>query len=143
MSVVLKELNESNEGRFNKLFNKSPVIIYYYMDGCFWCEKFSPIWNKFSKKKMKNLIVIKVESNNRHLLPFESNISGYPTINLYNNGKELGSFNDERTVENLVNFVNKKNILKNNRSVKKNKRLKKSTKKNKRSARKNNRYTKK
>jgi thioredoxin-like negative regulator of GroEL len=112
--VKFKELNAKNSASFNKLFSKNPVIIYYYMKGCPWCVRLDPIWRKFKNvahMSNKQLIVIKVETQNKELLSFEPDANMFPTIKLYNKGKELSTFEEERSVDNLVNFVKAHNLL--------------------------------
>jgi len=112
--VKYNELNDNNATGFNNLFSKHPVIIYYYMDGCPWCVRLDPIWKKFKKRahvNNKQLIVIKVESQNKRLLNFDPDANMFPTIKLYNKGKELSTFNDERSVGNLLNFLNSQKLV--------------------------------
>ena len=123
------KITQKNIRIFHSIFNKNPVIIYYYMDRCPWCDRLDPIWKKFktqAKSILPKLKVVKIENQNRDLLKFDSGVFSFPTIKLYNNGKEIAQFDEERTVNNLLNFIKKQNLasLSKRKSLKKKKSLK-------------------
>ena len=125
------EITQRNVDRFNSIFNKNHIIIYYYMDGCPWCVRLDPIWKKFktqAKSIFPKLKVVKIENQNRTLLNFDSGVFSYPTIKLYNNGKEIAQFDEERTVNNILNFIKKQNLVSLKKKRKKSLKRKKSIK---------------
>ena len=107
--------NTINE--YNK--RKGKWIVLYYANWCGFCHSLLPIWSDFEKQKNKiNKIKIEVEDFNK--LNYNPIIEGYQTINLYNNGKLIKIFKNERTLEGLNSFINERKKRSKKKSKKKN-----------------------
>ncbi len=94
-------------------FESNPTISFYYLEKCPWCIKFKPVWEKFEQAVNKNNIPVKTRSvdgadpsNEAELSKY--NIRGFPHVQMESK-KGAVVFKEDRTVDNLVNFV-KKNI---------------------------------
>jgi len=96
------------------------TIIKIYADWCMYCNLMSPEWDKMKdlleKKNMNNKPdILEIESQNIGMLDvFNKNHKGtdvklnkYPTIAKYENGK-VQYYNDERTANNMLNWILKK-----------------------------------
>lgn len=106
------KFNSSIEGAEN--MNKASLV-YYYMESCGHCKKFTPEWEKFTKKYKSNskLNMKKIENKEDKPKNHEDLVEGYPTIILdLNNDKEPIVFpsNKERSVEGLEEFLKENNI---------------------------------
>jgi thiol-disulfide isomerase/thioredoxin len=87
-------------------------LVYLHMNGCSYCRKFDPTWEKLvsqygSELRQKGVQVKSYESNDREALGFS--VAGYPTVLLVSaqSDEVAATFNDERTVSNLLRFVDK------------------------------------
>lgn len=116
-----------------RMRDKNICVVLYYMNGCFFCENMKSEWEKFESKYIKDkyCTVSKIEASNIDLLSKRPDISGYPTICKYINGKRE-DFNGERTEKALTKFV-KDSIKSKKKSVKSKKKkvTKKTSRKNK------------
>jgi thiol-disulfide isomerase/thioredoxin len=93
---------------------KSKVeLIYFYMNGCHYCDQFNPVWNMFCNKVDSNMIKTHKFSANemesqdtphRFVTEYGKDINGFPTILLKLDGK-FYMFDKERTVKSLADFI--------------------------------------
>ena len=97
--------NSNQENMNNKL-----KIINYNTNWCGYSKRFQPIWNEFTNK-MKSLkpdvdvIDMKCDNESNESKCRVPEVEGYPTVVLYD-GDKPNVFNGERSVDNLINFVN-------------------------------------
>lgn len=88
-------------------FESVPVISYFYLDGCGWCKKFNPEWDKFTKMvevEKINIVVRKVNAQEAQKEVEDENIQGFPHVHLKIGNKRI-DFEVNRTAENLMKFV--------------------------------------
>jgi protein disulfide-isomerase-like protein len=87
------------------------VIMQVYAPWCGFCKKFSPIWNAFAKEvaEASHLVVAKMDgSRNSSPMPEKFRWDAYPKVFLVKAGtQEPIHFQGNRTVENLIDFVDK------------------------------------
>jgi len=87
------------------------VIMQVYAPWCGFCKKFAPIWDTFAKEvaDASHIVVAKMDgSRNSSPLPEVFNWDAYPKVFMVKAGtKEPIHFTANRTVENLVDFVDK------------------------------------
>jgi len=118
--IVIEVENESYNmfgGDGNNLFSgigdalydaSLPSIVLFYANWCKFSREFLPTWDKMEDKvkngKMK-INVIKVDADKYKSLSDQFDIQGFPTIKLI--GKNVVTFNDGRTLENLMKFISK------------------------------------
>lgn len=77
-------------------------VFFFYHPSCGHCTAFKPAWEEIKKQ-----ISIPAKDINCADYPDKCaayNIEGYPTIIIEKQGKRT-EFNDKRTVENVVNFI--------------------------------------
>tara|TARA_B100000902_G_scaffold396513_1_gene457723 strand:+ start:2212 stop:2610 length:399 start_codon:yes stop_codon:yes gene_type:complete len=82
-------------------------LIYFYMDGCSHCEKFSPIWDQFVNQYNGPLQLKKMERKQagEELLK-KYNVNGFPMVILVDEEGNSKPFEGKRTVEELNIFTN-------------------------------------
>lgn len=109
---MLYILTKDNYNEINKILCKKKTIVLYHWNNCVHCLQLIPIWNEICKKyvKNKNINIINAELEYIYLLKkkYKKNISGFPTIIKYKNGKRFDEFHKERTIDNLNDFIIKK-----------------------------------
>jgi len=101
-----------------ELFNSSPSpsamtsdnstkLVYFYMNGCGHCNKFTPTWDKFCSANSSSIKTYKFEQAQVKKQITTYAISGFPTILLLDkNNAKIDEYNGERSVEALTSYVN-------------------------------------
>ena len=85
-----------------------PLIVLFFSDSCFYCQKMRPDWEKFKESSPINYSEIPVEQMSEyHPVKQEENIKGYPTIRLYDNGKIIKEYDGDRSHKDIMKFVKK------------------------------------
>lgn len=117
--------------QFNSLLKQGNVIVLYYANWCPHCINMKPAWNNFKSRcksddKYKHLNIAEVESEHIDNTNGVNEPQGFPTIKFYkkntsssNVPSETVDFQDERTVENLLDFTMKNSVNDNNEVVEK------------------------
>jgi hypothetical protein len=130
------------------LIKKGNTIVLYHASYCGYCKNMYPEWNKIieinDENKLCNIVSIEKEEvyNNNPKNPLKKlnkEFTGFPTIRFYK-GKNLSNnhlFEDERTKDNILNFI-KKYAIKTGGNLKKKKNTKTKKKKNKKNGKKTN-----
>ena len=105
-----------NVSALNDNMNKGLWIIWFYADWCGHCKNMEEEWSHFEKncRKNNNVNVARVRDDSINQLSNTPEINGFPTINLYNNGKSIEQYSGERNNEALMEYIN--NILKSYKS---------------------------
>ena len=92
----------------SNLLKNGDWMVLYYAEWCGHCQTMKPEWNKVVKKLKKNnnnVNIAEIESNHIDKLVNKPTIQGFPTIKMYNNGKEVANFEDERVANKMENFA--------------------------------------
>jgi len=90
--------------------NKKPVVIYFYKEGCPFCERTTPEWDKLPNYLSQNndLLVVRMNKDYYDLLQSIGDKPAlYPNIR-YVNGSHINTFKkegDERNVKNLAMWI--------------------------------------
>ena len=103
-SVIVKD--EASAMSLAKEMKNGPWVVLYYAEWCGHCSHMKPEWNKFKSSCNKNVNIGEVEHSSMDLLHKRPEIKGYPTIRMYNNNTEVGEFEQERTENKMLDFVN-------------------------------------
>lgn len=89
-------------------------LVFLYMDGCTWCDKFRPVWDELVSKHGEHLEsdmgvkLVSYERSDAAAEPLMTHVRGFPTILLVkDDGKDVVTFEDDRTVASLLAFVAK------------------------------------
>ena len=87
-------------------FGQPKELVYFYMDGCGHCKKFSPVWDQFSASYNGNLNIRKVERSNASDELNQYQIQGFPTVLLLDGNGGKKEFQGDRTIQGLNDFIN-------------------------------------
>lgn len=85
---------------------KKDTIILFYANWCGYCKTFMPIWKELKNKiNTEEYNIIEIESENLFIQKIKI-FRGYPSIFYINNNKDITiEYNDDRTIESLLNFL--------------------------------------
>lgn len=93
--------------------NGSVELIYFYMNGCHYCDQFNPVWNEFCKNVNQNMIktlrfggheIDNRDTPQRIITEYGKEIDGFPSVLLKLDDK-FYNFDRERTVRSLAEFI--------------------------------------
>ena len=74
-----------------EVINKPNAIIYFYMEGCPYCIKTTPIWNELTNQYRNKYQFFKIESQDINSnLKDRLGITGFPHFVINKNGKQMG-----------------------------------------------------
>ena len=79
--------NEAKLKKFNKMNKKGKMVVAFVATWCGHCQNLKPIWKKMEKKLKNKGTIVMIYSDFREKANISSNVSGYPTIKTYINGK--------------------------------------------------------
>jgi len=82
------------------------TVVLFYLPTCPPCQRLLPTWNKFEKKNVPGVIKKKVDSIKHPDKAEKNNVTSFPTIILFKNGKKY-EYSGDRTVKSLEKFVSK------------------------------------
>jgi protein disulfide-isomerase-like protein len=87
---------------------KNPTLLFFHADWCGHCQRFMPIFDKFSKNiNGGKLNIVKFDADKEKNYVKSFGIQGFPSILLYEpNTKRFIDYNGDRTITDLVKFVN-------------------------------------
>jgi thiol-disulfide isomerase/thioredoxin len=85
-------------------------LIFLYMNGCGWCDKFKPQWDAFVKSygaplAASGLTLASYERSDPAAAAFKSTVDGYPTVLLVTGDGSVVKFSGERTPAGLAAFL--------------------------------------
>lgn len=104
----IEENNENDQTIEGYDFNPQNEIIMYHASWCSACHEMAPEWEKFAQLQIPNLKITKVRCDGgNETTCFQKNIKGYPSIILYKANGEQVEFEEQRTAQNIYNFVQK------------------------------------
>jgi Thioredoxin len=104
-------LAASAASRERERFEEAPEreLVYVYMNGCGWCQRFTPVWDAFEAKhgaalaKGANLKLVKYEAGAPEAGAYK--VEGYPTVLLdVGDGRHV-VFGGERSEKGLLAFL--------------------------------------
>ena len=118
------QLHRNILNQLNKARSHGTVLV--YSDQCFHCAAMKPQWEEMKRKLHKTPAnIYEINSNDLPYInhPIKNVVDGFPTIiNL--NDRNIMPFNEERTVDNFIRFV-QENAMKNNNNNNNNNNIKK------------------
>jgi len=101
--------NNSSEGSKQESTTKSngDKLVLYYTDWCGISRQFRPIWDQFCQQNNTGVVTVAINCENNVDQCKVQGIRGYPTVILHKSNGQNVEFVQQRTVQNLQNFVNK------------------------------------
>jgi protein disulfide-isomerase A1 len=89
---------------FENFQDKGKSVILYYAPWCGHCKALMPEWHKFEEAGVKGVEIKKINAEENKAAASAANVSGFPTIIKYNNGKKE-IYKGERTAESLRSWA--------------------------------------
>jgi hypothetical protein len=87
-------------------------MIYVHMDGCGYCERFTPVWMQFTQQhavelRNKGISVEHYDRADHKWSELGIEVNGFPTILMIStrDNSKVGTFSSERTVPNLYQWA--------------------------------------
>lgn len=107
---VLDIRSSESAKEFNKLMKKQPVVVLFYMDGCFHCDAMKPAWNEMENRMIRRemrcpMALAKVNSDYLSQVDTPRSVYGFPTIMHLKDGDFVEEHEGPRDLESLTKFV--------------------------------------
>ena len=87
-------------------FGNPKELVYFHMNGCGHCKRFTPIWDEFSGKYNGEVKLKKLERNEAGDMLDKYEIQGFPTILLLDEQGNKRVFEGDRSISGLESFIN-------------------------------------
>ena len=87
-------------------FGNPKELVYFHMNGCGHCKRFTPIWDEFSGKYNGEVKLKKLERNEAGDMLDKYEIQGFPTVLLLDVQGNKKEFQGDRSVQGLESFIN-------------------------------------
>ncbi len=81
-------------------FEQQVKVIFFHMQGCGWCDKFKPEWEKFKTMAGKDIVTTEIEAS-KMTPDQQKKVRGFPTVMIVKNGKET-EYDGDRTAADLL-----------------------------------------
>lgn len=109
--VIIVLLKMTGVETFNQIGgaenDSDKTIVLFYAPWCPHCKDVMPAWDKVAKNHQNdNVTVKKVNCESNPKAAEKNEVQAFPTIILFKGNKKVATFDDERTVENIENFIN-------------------------------------
>lgn len=96
---------------FDQTISHGVTIVKFFAPWCGHCMRLVPTWNDLAGKFVgnRNVKVAKVDctlSENKELCS-QQEVDGFPTIFIYKNGDKIIEYNGNRSLDDLVSFINR------------------------------------
>ena len=104
----LKVVSPEDAVNLSKQLNDGDWMVLYYADWCGHCKNMKPEWQKVVKRfncpsSRVNVAEVNSEQIGNMIKPPE--IAGFPTIKMYNSGREVAEFDEERLANKMMKFA--------------------------------------
>lgn len=118
--MYLKVETPSAASKLSELLKDGDWMVLYYAEWCGHCNAMKPEWQKVIEKLKDSgsINIADVKSDVIEALKHKPQIEGFPSIKMYNKGKEVAKFEDERSAEKMEKFAISNSNSKSNSSGK-------------------------
>lgn len=105
--MYLKVENTDAAKQLSELLKDGDWMVLYYAEWCGHCNAMKPEWEKVVEKfkETGKINIADVKSDFIDSLLHKPKIEGFPTINMYNKGREVAKFEDERSAAKIEKFA--------------------------------------
>ena len=113
MPHIKLEHDITNNNNLNKILRNRTVFVGAFSKTCYHCVNMQPEWNKFISMVNKYKIratILDIDSNILSSIKnplINNNIQGFPSLFIIKNNKFVASYNDERSANKFLKFLNK------------------------------------
>ena len=117
MISVTKATDATALDELAKCMRNGQVCVLFYADWCGHCQRFKPEWSRCKEMhhqqqnnpyKLADIESAALDALKGKMsdMPSLVDVSGFPTISMYDNGKKTADYNGERTADALMTFLN-------------------------------------
>ena len=117
MISVTKATDATALDELAKCMRNGRVCVLFYADWCGHCQRFKPEWSRCKEMhhqqqnnpyKLADIESAALDALKGKMsdMPSLVDVSGFPTISMYDNGKKTADYNGERTADALMAFLN-------------------------------------
>jgi protein disulfide-isomerase-like protein len=105
--MYLKVITDDDATKLSQLLKDGDWMVLYYAEWCGHCNSMKPEWEKVIEKFKDSgkIHIADVNSEVIKTLEHKPKIEGFPTIKMYNKGREIAKFEDERSAEKIEKFA--------------------------------------
>ena len=102
-----------NSDDFESTIKEGVTFIKFFAPWCGHCKRLAPTWDELAAKftDVKNVKIAKIDctsnDNKNKDLCNDQGVNGFPTLNIYKDGKKVTEYSGSRKVEDLEAFVKK------------------------------------
>ena len=89
-----KRLSSIHYGREGLVTGQPKTLVYFYMNGCPYCQKFDGGWDDFVGKNKTSIVTKKVES--KEALAQKMKVGGYPSVLLLQGDRKINEWKDRK-----------------------------------------------
>lgn len=83
----------------------APSLIYVYVDWCKFCQKTTPMIDEIERRMGREIPVVRVDADKHKGLARKLGASSYPTILFLDKNGSTHAFDEERSVDTIMNFI--------------------------------------
>ena len=98
--------NYLNNKNNSENFGVPSKCTYYYMNGCTYCKKLDPTWNKITQTYKGNVTLVKLERQQAGSDLDRYSIQGFPTIILTDEEGNHKTYEGDRSANDILKFIN-------------------------------------
>ncbi|KAK9695486.1 hypothetical protein K7432_012936 [Basidiobolus ranarum] len=118
VSSIRGEDSILNSVNFATEVNTGTWLIKFYSPYCTYSKKLAPIWEQFSNDNGETLATKNIHIGELNCIEYgtlceENKVDGYPTINLFHNGKYVEEYTGPRDAQALADYAASKVTLTN------------------------------
>ena len=109
--MIVSVPKKHNVSHLNNNLNKGLWMVWFYADWCGHCKNMEHEWSKLEQSCHRNnsINLAKVRDDSINQVNNKTEVNGFPTISLYNDGQPVEQYTGERTNEALMRYIN--NVL--------------------------------
>lgn len=96
-----------SEDSFEHATKTGVTIVKFFAPWCGHCKRMAPTWDELAVKYAGSAVkVAKVDCTKAQSLCGTEGVDGYPTVLIYVDGKRIEEYEGDRSLDNLVRFIN-------------------------------------
>lgn len=98
-----------NDKSFRGHVKSGDNFVMFYAPWCGHCKQLKPTWEQLAKKPgVKGVQISKVDCTASEATCKEYNVSGYPTLLYFRNGKMIDTFSGDKSIDGMKSYLKKK-----------------------------------
>jgi protein disulfide-isomerase-like protein len=105
--MYLKVETHDDANKLSELLKDGDWLVLYYAEWCGHCKAMKPEWEKVVEKlkDSSKINIADIKSELIEALSHKPKIEGFPTIKMYNKGREIAKYEDERSAGKIQQFA--------------------------------------